>query len=481
MRRIGCLLIVLLLAAGLVYLYLPRGSSATADNAATLAVLNTAIDAQKGSGDFAPALDGDVLANGDFVRSTKDGRAVLTFFDGSTLSVDPASLVKVITLNRLASGGIQLLVEQTAGRAWAAVSKLKTPDSKFEIRTPTSIAAVRGTSFETQVTQNADGTSSVTYKVDEGEVLVTANAGGSVSVAANQQVTINTNQPAPAQATAQAQALRFLVTASTGVEFAITASTGATCGIGRNKHEIFGCIAGPNQISLREPPAGRYAVSVSKTTAGPAATLTLEAFRGTNREATRVLTGNLNVAELVRSGFSYAAATPQTLSEFDPLEVVTSICGAQSPGRLFASGAIQDRYAELRTYAQTNKSQPVAFVVNEADLTTAANSSVPNDVPAKVNDVRATIDAAGVHLSAQGTASVLTVNAAADLIVGSVDGKLAIRIRSLSASPLPAGVLDPVHSTLEKALDEFSSGFPFTVRQVAMRQGCLSVMGTTPP
>ena len=481
MKRLGCFLIVLLLVGGAVYLYLPRSSNATADNAATLAVLNTAIDAQKGSNDFAPALDGDILASGDFVRSTKDGRAVLTFFDGSTLSVDPASLVKVLTLNRLANGGIQLLVEQTIGRSWAAVSKLKTPDSKFEIKTPTSIAAVRGTSFETGVTLNADATNSATYKVSEGEVLVTANAGGSVTVAATQQVTISTNQVAPAQATAQPPTPIFLLAATPGLEFAITASTGATCGIGRNKQEIFGCIAGPNQVSLREPPAGRYTVSLTRTAAAPTATLTVEAFRGVNREATRVFTATANVGDLVRSGFTYAATTPQTLSDFDPPEVVTSICSAQSTGRLFASGTVQDRYAQLRTYAQTNKSQPVAFVVVESDLTTAANSSVPSDVPATVNDVRATIDPAGVHLSAQASASVLTVNAATDIIAGSVDGKLVIRIRSLTASPLPAGVLDPVRATIERALEEFSNGFPFTVRQVAMRQGCLSVMGTTPP
>jgi hypothetical protein len=481
MKRLGCFLIVLLLVGGAVFLYLPRGSNATADNAATLAVLKTAIDAQKGSTEFSPALDGDILASGDFVRSTKDGRAVLTFFDGSTLSVDPASLVKVLTLNRLANGGIQLLVEQTAGRAWAAVAKLKTPDSKFEIKTPTSIAAVRGTSFETQVTQNADGTTSVTYKVDEGEILVTANAGGTVSVAATQQVTISTNQPAPAQATAQTPTLRILATASAGLEFAITASTGATCGIGRNKQEIFGCVAGPNQVTLREPPAGRYVVSIARTAAAPTATLTVEAFRGTAREATRVFTGNLTVADLVRSGFTYAATAPQAISDFDPAEVVTSVCSAQSTGRLFASGTIQDRYAQLRTYAQTNKNQPVSFVVVDSDLATAANSSVPSDVPATVNDVRATIDPAGVHLSAQASASILTVNAATDIIAGSVDGKLRVHIRSLSASPLPAGVLEPVRAALENSLADFSSGFPFTVRQVAMRQGCLSVMGTTPP
>ena len=461
------------------YLYLRPGSDES-DRAATVAVLSTAVDAQKGSSDFTPALDGDVLSNGDFVRSSKDGRAVLTFFDGSTLSVDPASLVKVLTLNRLGSGGIALLVEQTLGRSWAAVSKLKTPDSKFEIKTPTSIAAVRGTSFETSVTQNADGTFSVTYKVDDGEILVTANAGGSVAVGAGQQVTIATNQPAPAQATGQPPTPRLVMTAATGLEFSVTAATGATCGNGRNKQEIFGCVASGNVIMLREPPGGRYSVMLTRTAGAPTATLTVDAFRGTAREATRTFTGNLNVADIVRSGFSYAAGTPQTISDLEPAEVVTSVCSAQSVGRVFGSGAVQDRYALLRIYAETNKSQPVAFVVTDADLTTAGEASIPSEVPMEVTDLRATIDSAGMHLAGSVSASVLTINAASDISVGAVDGKLVMRVRSLTASPLPAGLLDGIRAPLEESLNEFSSGFPFPVRQVLMRPGCLAVLGTTP-
>ena len=469
---------LLLVGAG-VYLYLRPTSNATADNAATVGVLNVAVDAQKGSGDFAPALDGDIVANGDFVRSSKDGRAVLTFFDGSTVSVDSGALVKVLTLNRLASGGIELLLEQTLGRSWAAVAKLK-PDSRFEIKTPSSIASVRGTAFETGVTQNADGTTSATYKVDDGQILVTANAGGTVTVGAGQQVTINPNQPAPSAATAQPPTTRFAFTASAGLEFAVAAPSGATCGNGRNKQEIFGCFVSGNTVSVREPPAGHYAVMLAKTVASPTTGFLVEASRGAAREASRSFTGNPNVGETVRTGFTYAAAAPQTISELEPVEVVTSTCSALSTGRVFATGAVQDRYAELRTYAQTNKNQPVAFVVVESDLMTAANASVPTDVPATVSDVRATIDSAGVHLSAQATVSILTVNAATDVSAGPVDGKLVIRIRSLTASPLPAGVLDPVRSILERGFDDFSSGFPFIVRQVSMRQGCLSVIGTTP-
>jgi hypothetical protein len=475
------LVVVLLLVGVGIYLLLPRASNAGADNAATLAVLSAAVDAQRGSGEFAPALDGDVLGDGDLVRSSREGRAVLTFFDGSTLSVEPGTQVKVLTLNRLPSGGIQVLIEQTAGRSWAAVQKLKTPDSKFEIKTPASVASVRGTAFETSVAENADGTRSTTYKVDDGEVLVTANAGGSVPVASNQQVTINADQAAPARATAQAPTPRLVLTGSSGLEFAITASTGATCGNGRNKQEAFGCVAKGNTVTLREPPAGRYALMLSRTATAPTATLTADAFRGTAREASRSFTGTVTPADLVRSGFTYAATTTQTISEFDAAEVVASVCGAQSTGRVFASGTVQDRYAQLRAYAQTNRNQPVAFVVTEAELTAAGNASIPTDLPATVKDLRATIDSAGVHLSAQVSASVLTVNAASDISAGPANGRLAIRIRSLSASPLPAGLLEGIRGGIEKGLDDFSSRFPFTVRQVALRQGCLSVMGTTPP
>jgi hypothetical protein len=234
-------------------------------------------------------------------------------------------------------------------------------------------------------------------------------------------------------------------------------------------------------VTLREPPAGRYAAMVTRTAASPTATLTVDAFRGATREATRAFTSNLNVADIVRTGFTYAAATPQTISAFDAPEVVTSACSALSSGRVFAGGAVQERSAELRAFAETNKSQPIAFVVTDADLAAASAASVPSDLPAQVTDVRAVIDSAGVHLSGSVHASVLRLNAASDISVGSVDGKLTMRTRRLSADPLPAGLLDGVRAAVDRALGEFGGAFPFTVRQVSLRQGCLSIMGTTPP
>src|SRR5438034_11580774 len=99
-------LVILLLIVGGVgaFLYFPRGGPGTpATSVATLATPNTTIDGSRAAAAFAPALDGEIYATGDLVRANVDGRAVLTFFDASSLSVDPGSQVKVIALNRLSA------------------------------------------------------------------------------------------------------------------------------------------------------------------------------------------------------------------------------------------------------------------------------------------------------------------------------------------------------------------------------------------
>src|SRR5690349_9838311 len=230
-RLIAILVVLLIVVGGGAYLYLPRGESLSATVAATISILNTDITAQRGgSGAFATALDGDLYRSGDVVAANVEGRAVLTFFDGSTLTVDPGSQVRVATLNRLDNGGIQLVIEQTLGRTWASVAKLKTPDSKFEVKTPTSTAAVRGTAFETTVVRRADGTLAVTYTADDGQLLVTADAGGSSTVTPNTQLEVDQGQPAPANPTPLPPQPTLRVTGSNGLGFALTGPAGSTCG-----------------------------------------------------------------------------------------------------------------------------------------------------------------------------------------------------------------------------------------------------------
>ena len=482
MKRVVLILFLLLVVGGGVYLYLPRGgASLSADVAATLAVLNTDITSQRGgSGDFNLALDGDLLSNGDVVKSSTAGRAVLTFFDGSTLTVETGSQVKVTTLNHLASGGIQLTIEQTLGRSWASVQKLKTPDSKFEMKTPTSTAVVRGTAFETNVAQLPDGTTQVTYKTDDGTVAVTANAGGTTNVTANTQVTIATNQPAPAAPTPTPPAPTLRVTASASVGFALTGPTGATCGTTDNR-TMFGCVVNGGVATIREPVAGRYVVFLTSA-AAQGGSLKVEALRGSTVESTQTLTRTFALGDLVRSAFTYGAATPQTVSAFEAAVLVTSVCGAQASGTVFSGGALDERYSQFQTFVRSNRNAPVSLVVNEADVAAAVTQALADQgagAPIQIKDLRITINGAGIHVAGSAATPIGDQSATADVVMGPSNGKLAYRLRSLTAGPLPPAILEQLRAAIEKAANDQSADLPLVVRQVSFQKGCLAVMGTS--
>ena len=480
-RGIAFLIILLVVVGGGAYLYLPRGEGLSATVAATISILNTDISAQKGgAGAFATALDGDLYKSGDVVRSDQAGRAVLTFFDGSTLTVDPGSVVHVATLNHLDNGGIQLLIEQTLGRSWASVQKLKTPDSKFEIKTPTSTATVRGTAFETNVVQRPDGTVAVTYTADEGQLLVTSTAGGQTTVNANTQVEVDQGQPAPANATPLPPRPMLRVTASGGIGFAVTGPTGAQCGSAGNKTDMFGCLVVANGVTIRQPLGGHYAVLLTAAAAAQNATLTVDAVLGTTAQATRTLTRTFALGDLVRSGFTYGATNPPTVSAFDAAELVTSVCGAVGGGRVFSGGTLQERSDQLLSFGQANHGADVAFVATEAEINaeiTRQLASGQNSAP--VSSAHVTIGTDGFHFTGAVATPLGAFNANGEASIGPVGGRIGIHIRSLSAGPIPSGILDQVRVAIEQNATTVGDGLPFTVRQVALRPGCFAIIGTT--
>ena len=278
--------VLLLIVAGVgAFLYFPRGgSSASSQNAATLAILNTAIEGARAGAAFSPALDGELYATGDLVRANVDGRAVLTFFDGSSLSVDPGSQVKVVALNRVSADGIEVTIEQSLGRSWSSVQKLRTPDSRYEVRTPSTTAVVRGTGFLTFVQQQATGGTQTTYQVDEGTLLVNATAGGSVTVPAGTQVTIAEGAQAPASATPIPPSPRLEITSTAGLGFLVVAPTGQSCGPSGGKAEVFGCVVSADKVTIRDPAAGRWGVfmtSQARSRSGRSASTGSSDRRGT--------------------------------------------------------------------------------------------------------------------------------------------------------------------------------------------------------
>ena len=478
MKRFAIVVLVLVVAVG-AFLFFPRGGALSIANAATITVLHGQVDAQKGSTSFTPALDGDLLTAGDVVRADSAGNAVITFFEGSTLTVESGAQVKVASLVKTSSGGIQVSIEQTLGRTWASVSKL-TGDSKFEVKTPTSTAAVRGTAFET-IVETVNGVTTTTIKTTEGEVIVQAVAGGQTTVGAGQEVQNTQGAPAPANPSTQPPAPRLRFTPSANVGFTLIDPRGLQCSA--TVRQIPGCNSNGAVVTIDGPAGGTYAIALTAAASAPGATLTLDALRGAATDFSTRFTTNLSLGDLVRTtvGVTVPASGAMTTTGFTASEFVTSICGAEATGRVFSSGPLADRSSALAAYAKASPKQPAAIVFSAAELTKAAADGVATvGLSVPVTGIAVAIDRDGARLSGSVAVGPLTVPASAGIIAGARDGKLILKTRDLDLGPAPGNVKDQLAAAIDKSFADFASSLPLVVGRVAFRGGCLAVIGTTP-
>jgi hypothetical protein len=117
--------------------------------ATTVTIISGDVQVQHGStGAFVSATDGEVLAAGDTVRTADGARAVLTYFEGSMVSIEPNTELTIETASSNPDGSTVVVMQQHVGRTWHVVTKLITGNSKYEVKTPASTASVRGTAFQ---------------------------------------------------------------------------------------------------------------------------------------------------------------------------------------------------------------------------------------------------------------------------------------------------------------------------------------------
>lgn len=87
----------------------------------------------------------EVLSTGDTIESKDDGNIEIKLDNNNVINIKPNSQLILQKLTQdLDSGDYENLLESNFGKIRAKVNKLK-DNSKFEIKTPTAIAAVRGT------------------------------------------------------------------------------------------------------------------------------------------------------------------------------------------------------------------------------------------------------------------------------------------------------------------------------------------------
>ena len=198
-RNIAAIVLVVTLALAL-------GSSAVLAPEADAYVSRTALTFAAGSvllshdgSSFKPAHEGDVIAAGDTIRTESGAAAEITYFEGSSVRLEADTQIVVESVRTEADGGTVIGMMQTLGRTWHVVTKLISGSSRYEVRTPSSTASVRGTIFAVDVYVDADGPGA-TVTTSEGVVVHSAagpaGAASAVRVTAGQESTKSASRPA---------------------------------------------------------------------------------------------------------------------------------------------------------------------------------------------------------------------------------------------------------------------------------------------
>ena len=136
--------------------------------------------------DFHPLGDAEHVLAGSMVRTGPVGDVTLNWVDGSRVRLGPETTMRVrkCSLNTNTKERTSLF-DLDAGRIWVRVLSALSGKTKFEVRTPTATAGVRGTVFSVAV----DETGHTSVAVYEGEVKVDTET-GSASVAPGQQAMV---------------------------------------------------------------------------------------------------------------------------------------------------------------------------------------------------------------------------------------------------------------------------------------------------
>lgn len=109
-----------------------------------LTVVDGPVLIRHGGADFSPAHEGDLAAAGDTIRAATGASAEITYFEGSSVRVESGAEVVVASLDTRADRGPLTGIVQTIGRTWHVVTELVSGTTRYDVRTPTLTASVRG-------------------------------------------------------------------------------------------------------------------------------------------------------------------------------------------------------------------------------------------------------------------------------------------------------------------------------------------------
>ncbi|MFC1969602.1 FecR domain-containing protein [Chloroflexota bacterium] len=107
---------------------------------------------KSGTNSWLEAQVGMTLESGDTIKAGDASRAVITFFEGSTIELEAGAEISVTELGTaLDTGSTTISLKQEIGKTISRVEKLADPASRYEVETPGAVAVARGTIMHVHV------------------------------------------------------------------------------------------------------------------------------------------------------------------------------------------------------------------------------------------------------------------------------------------------------------------------------------------
>jgi hypothetical protein len=171
---------------GALVLSLLSTSSPASAQSALLDALTTRVTLAHPGGDAYEVATEQIIRSGDTVATDSTGRAVVTYPDGSTATLEESSSLTVEFV-RTSAGDYAVRMQQTLGRVWYAVTRAVTLGSRYEVRTAGMASVIRAGS-DSYVVVSADGETTV---VTISGTVDTSAGGAEVSVPAGSSTTVS--------------------------------------------------------------------------------------------------------------------------------------------------------------------------------------------------------------------------------------------------------------------------------------------------
>ncbi|MFC2041161.1 FecR domain-containing protein, partial [Chloroflexota bacterium] len=240
----------------------------------TLSILSGDVEVQNPGADiWQQGTDGMALTVGTRVKTASHTHALLTFFEGSTIKLEPGTDVEIQQVEHVDEQSTVIVLKQWLGRTWSRVVKMADSGSHYRIETPSATAVVRGTLFTTEVEE----TGFTRVATTEGLVSVVAHD-EEVYVPASKQTRVETGTVPTQPVAVPVPMSEIIITVDMPAVGSVSDPTGSSTGIlpsGLSFNQITGSqLLSPSNVSqivtIAEPMAGEYTVNLRYIAEGTA-------------------------------------------------------------------------------------------------------------------------------------------------------------------------------------------------------------------